>query len=125
MTQYGEARVFNARLVISAMSLSLLPNLAFAHVNAGEMHGLIHGLTHPLLGLDHLLAMIAVGLWAAQLSGKATWLVPLSFISLMTVGGSLGFHAMHIPFAETGILVSLLVLGLLIAAAIRLPMIIG
>jgi urease accessory protein len=99
----------------------LLPNLALAHSGTGG--GLMHGVLHPFTGLDHLFAMIAVGLWAAQLGGRATWLVPLTFVVVMAVGGMLGMAGISLPFAEAGIVASLLVLGVLIAAWVRLPLI--
>lgn len=101
----------------------LAPGLAFAHIGAGEASGWAHGLFHPLLGADHLCAMIAVGLWAAQMGGRALWLTPLTFVGVMVLGGVLGMNAVPLPFIEGGILMSLLVLGGLIAAAIRLPLI--
>ena len=66
--------------------------------------------------------MVAVGLWAAQLGGRALWLVPAAFVSLMTVGGALGMAGVPVPMVETGILLSVLLLGVLIAAAVRLPL---
>ena len=110
--------------LVRAASLTLLagimPTLAYAH--PGEAGGLAHGLAHPFSGLDHLCAMVAVGLWAAQLGGRAAWLVPLSFVAVMMQGGLLGMTGIVIPYAETGIIMSLLVLGLLVAAAVRLPL---
>lgn len=106
------------RLLISL--LMLVPNLAFAH--PATEGGLMHGVLHPFAGLDHLLAMIAVGLWAAQLGGRATWLVPLTFVGVMAVGGMLGMAAISLPFAEAGIVASLWILGVLIAAWVRLPL---
>lgn len=110
--------------IVRAASLTLLfgalPTLAYAH--PGEAGGLAHGMAHPFSGLDHLCAMIAVGLWAAQMGGRAAWLVPLSFVAVMALGGLLGMAAIALPFVETGIVMSLLVLGLLIAAAARLPL---
>ena len=102
---------------------TLLPTLAHAHVGTGDTHGFSHGFTHPLGGLDHLLAMIAVGLWAAQMGGRALWAVPLSFVSVMVLGGALGMAHIEIPFVEQGILISVLVLGVLIAASVRLPVV--
>lgn len=99
-----------------------LPNLAHAHIGTGHASGLMHGMTHPVSGLDHLCAMIAVGLWAAQCGGRTLWLVPLAFVSVMTVGGMLGAMGLPLPMVEQGIAASLLVLGLLIAAAVRLPL---
>jgi len=103
--------------------LLLLPSLAQAHPGMpGHAHGFTNGLAHPLTGLDHLCAMVAVGLWAAQRSGRALWLVPLVFISVMAVGGMLGMSGFQLPMAETGIVASVLILGVLITAAVRLPL---
>ena len=90
-----------------------------------NVHSFMGGFSHPLSGLDHILAMVAVGLWAAQLGGRALYLVPAAFVSVMTLGGALGMAGVPLPMVETGILVSMLVLGLLIAAAIRLPAMAG
>jgi urease accessory protein len=102
--------------------LLLLPSLAQAHPGLpGHAHGFSHGLLHPLTGLDHICAMVAVGLWAAQRGGRALWLVPATFVSVMIIGGTLGMGKVGIPYVEQGIAASVLVLGILIAAAIRLP----
>lgn len=102
--------------------LALTPFLAQAHPMHGQASGLASGLNHPFSGLDHILAMVAVGLWAAQLGGRSTWLVPAAFVSLMTVGGAMGMMGIYLPMVEAGILASVLVLGVLIAAAARLPL---
>jgi urease accessory protein len=81
--------------------------------------GLLAGVRHPLMGLDHLIAMIAVGLWAGQMGGKARWKVPCAFIVLMLVGGALGFLGTPLLFVESGVVASVFVLGLLVAAAVR------
>lgn len=101
--------------------LLLSPSLAHAHVLQGDPTGLHHGFMHPFSGLDHILAMIAVGLWASQLGGRSTWMVPASFVGVMTIGGVLGASGVQVPFVETGIIVSILFLGLLVMAAIRMP----
>lgn len=80
------------------------------------------GLTHPISGLDHILAMFAVGLWATQLGGRALWLVPLSFVLTMAVGGALGLYGIPLPYVELGIASSVLILGLLVASAWNLPL---
>jgi urease accessory protein len=109
------------RKSLYAIALFLTPAVAFAH--SGHDHsGLLAGLAHPLFGLDHLLAMLAVGLWAAQQSGAARWAVPLSFVGSMLLGGLLGFNGVQLPLLETGIAVSVLAFGLLVAVAIRLPL---
>ena len=109
------------RQSLYALALFCTPGLAFAH--AGHDHaGLLAGLAHPLLGLDHLLAMLAVGLWAAQQSGAARWALPLTFVASMLFGGLLGFAGLALPLLETGIAGSVLALGLLVAVAARLPL---
>ncbi len=106
---------------LTVLFLALTPALAHAHTGAGGTHGLSDGLLHPIHGLDHLLAMMAVGLWAAQLGGRARWAVPASFVGIMALGGVLGMAGLALPMVETGILTSVFLLGLLIAFAVRLP----
>jgi urease accessory protein len=103
----------------------LAPMLAGAHPFHGVANGFAGGFTHPLSGLDHILAMVAVGLWAAQLGGRSRWMVPAAFVSLMVAGGALGMAGIQVPAVESGIAASVLVLGLLIAGAVRLPMFAG
>lgn len=109
------------RLVFVLLTL-LLPSFAHAHIGAVGASGWVHGLSHPFSGLDHVCAMIAVGMWAAQMGGRALWRVPLAFVSVMMLGGLLGMAAIPAPFIEAWIGMSLLVLGVLIAAAARLPL---
>jgi urease accessory protein len=101
-------------------ALLLLPLPVLAHTGAGHLDGFGAGLIHPLGGLDHLLAMVAVGLWAAQMGGKALWRVPGAFVSVMLLGAVLAVAGISVPYVEQGIAVSVLVLGVLIAAAFRL-----
>lgn len=109
-------------LPISAFLLLLTATLAQAHVLPGDVRGFASGVNHPLHGLDHILAMIAVGLWAAQLGGRSRWLVPASFVGVMALGAALAMGGLRVPFVEAGILLSVLVLGLLIATAARFPL---
>ena len=111
-----------SKIILLAALFALIPTLAQAHILPGEPNSFASGFNHPLHGLDHILVMVAVGLWAAQLGGRARWLVPASFVSLMIVGGALGMAGIHLPMVEAGIMVSVLVLGIFIATAARLPM---
>jgi urease accessory protein len=106
----------------SLLALSLLvalPNLASAHILLGTNHGFRDGFLHPLTGWDHLLAMIAVGIWAAQHRGQARWLIPLSFVGVMLLGGMLGVAGVRVPGAELAIAISVLTLGGLVATMTR------
>ncbi len=112
------------KTVLSALALSVLlaPAAALAHSGpAGHSHGFADGFLHPLGGMDHLLAMIAVGLLAAHLGGRALWLVPLAFVTLMATGGAIGFAEIRIPYVELFIATSVVVLGLLVALRTNLP----
>lgn len=113
------------RWFLLVAGLLLLPVNLWAHAGheatMGGSSGFSSGLLHPWGGLDHLLAMLAVGLWAAQLRGRAIWLVPLSFLVAMAVGGWLGQAGWGVPFVEQGIAASVFLLGLAIAFAVRLP----
>lgn len=109
------------RLSVTAAILAATAAPAFAHLNPEEHGSLMAGLSHPLSGADHMLAMIAVGLWAAQIGGKARWVVPAAFVSLMALGFVLALVGAPIPFVEPGILASVIGLGLLVALAIRVP----
>ena len=111
------------KLSLLVLLAAFCPSLAHAHTGVSTTHDFLHGLAHPLTGIDHICAMIAVGLWAAQRGGRALWAVPLTFVTVMAVGGALGMAGLAIPFAEKGIVLSVLMLGVLIAASIRLPLI--
>ena len=103
----------------------LLPSYAHAHVGVGETSGFMYGLAHPAGGLDHVCAMLAVGLWAAHAGGRSVWVVPLTFIGVMALGGALLLLGLGLPFVEPGIALSVLLLGVLIAASVRLPLWLG
>ncbi len=110
-------------MALLATTVALLtPKLALAHTDVNPAHDLLHGLQHPLTGLDHVLAMFAVGLWAAQRGGRALWAVPLTFVVVMMLGGLLGMSGVSVPFVELGIVLSVIILGVLVAAAVRLPL---
>jgi urease accessory protein len=104
-------------LVIAAFGVSS----ALAHPGHPDAFGFNDGFAHPFSGIDHLLAMLAVGLWAAQNKRSALWVLPLAFPLMMVAGALLAFAGVAIPGVETGIAASVAVLGLLIAFAIRMP----
>ena len=94
---------------------------ALAHTGVGATHGLAHGFLHPLNGLDHMLAMVAVGLYAAQLGGRSLWMLPLAFVGTMLGGGLLGYAGVPMPMVEPGIALSVIAMGAAIALGVRLP----
>jgi urease accessory protein len=90
------------------------PTQALAHTQGGEATGLLSGLRHPVSGLDHILAMVAVGLWGAQLGRPALWLLPVTFPMVMAFGGMLGLMGLALPGIEIGIAVSAIILGVMV-----------
>lgn len=103
-------------------ALVVIPSLALAHPGHGDEARFLSGLTHPLLGVDHLLAMVAVGLWAALAGGRAMPVLPLAFLAAMLAGGLAGAGAAEQPVVEPVILASVIVLGAAVAVALRLPL---
>ena len=109
-----------------AVCLAALLVAAPALAHPGDPgHGIAHGFAHPLGGLDHLLAMVAVGAWAAQLGGRARWLVPAGFVGAMTLGAVAAFAGIALPLVEAGIAASVLLLGLMVALVVRMPAWVG
>jgi urease accessory protein len=107
---------------VLAAGLALFAGVAEAHPFGAPGAGFAHGFVHPLGGLDHVLAMIAVGLWAAQLGDRTLWVVPAAFVGTMVLGGVLGAVGAPLPMVEFGIAASLVVLGALVAFGSRLPL---
>jgi urease accessory protein len=103
----------------TAIGLWLLPEPAAAHIIRGAQGGFGSGFEHPLSGPDHFLAMFAVGLWGAQMGGRAVWTLPVTFPLIMVVGGVSGMLGLPLPAIEIGIALSILALGLAIALAWR------
>src|SRR5690606_28434370 len=103
------------RLIPLLAAAACLPATAWAHTGIGTAAGFGHGFLHPIGGIDHILAMVAVGLFAATLGGRALRAVPLAFMVLMAIGGAWGIAGFALPHAETGITLSVIVLGLAIA----------
>ncbi|UCG73673.1 MAG: HupE/UreJ family protein [Chromatiales bacterium] len=107
---------------LAALVLGLLPGFALAHEGASLPYGsFLAGLTHPVLGVDHFLAMVSVGIVSAQIGGRAIWTVPATFVGVMAFGGLLGWLDVGLTAIEAGIAISVLALGLAIAADKRLP----
>jgi urease accessory protein len=103
-----------------ALAIFAVPTVASAHPGH-EGAGFVHGLLHPLSGIDHILAMVAVGLFAARLGGRALWLVPASFVTAMALAGAAGMTGFALPHVEAGIALSILVLGGAIAFDMTMP----
>lgn len=107
------------------LTLTLITCLVPMAIQAHPLHvgpSFSHGLTHPFLGLDHILAMLAVGLWAVQLGKTAFWKLPATFLTSMLLGGFFGSYQISLPFLEAGILTSVILLGFLLMLAKPLPL---
>jgi urease accessory protein len=112
------------RKLLSGLTLvaaTLAPAVAFAHAGHGEHGEFIHGFMHPITGLDHILAMVTVGILAYQIGGRALWLVPATFLAIMAAGGLLGVAGVSFYFVEPGIAASVVVLGIIVALAVKPP----
>ena len=108
-------------ILIAWLFILFWPLSAWAHVESGQAGGFGSGLLHPVSGLDHVLAMVAVGLWGAQLGQPAVWVLPVAFPMMMALGGMLGLIGVPVPGIEIGIAVSAIVLGALILAEMKVP----
>lgn len=107
---------------LAAAALSLVPTLAFAHAGIdGHTHGLARGFLHPISGIDHVLAMVMVGVLARRMGGRTTWQVPASFVAMMALGGMLASSGLALPGVEVMIALSILVLGVVVVLDPRLP----
>jgi len=107
--------------IVAALAVGGLAAPALAHTGVSQTHDLAHGFLHPLGGLDHVLAMVAVGLYASQLGGRSLWLLPAAFVGAMIAGGLLGYGGVPVPMVEQGISLSVVAMGLAIAVGLRLP----
>jgi len=115
----GKNLALRCACVFSALALVATP--ALAHTTKGLGVGFVSGFTHPLTGLDHIMAMVAVGIWGTQLRKPAIWLLPVTFPLVMSVGGALGVRGVPLPGVEIGVAASAAVLGLMIVLAARPP----
>jgi len=115
----------NRLIYALALLATLWVQAAFAHVEQGEAYGLLTGFMHPISGMDHVLAMVAVGLWGAQLGAPAIWVLPVAFPLVMALGGVLGLLGVPVPGVEYGIAASAIVLGAAVAFEVRPPLVIA
>jgi len=113
--------MFRGRVLMVAIAALVAAQPAFAHEQAAAGGGLVRGMLHPLTGMDHLIAMVAVGIWGAQLGAPAIWVLPITFPLVMAVGGVLGVLQVPLPMPEVVIALSALVLGAAVAMRLRLP----
>ena len=111
-----------ASATLGSLVVLVLAPMAFAHAQQGEAAGFLTGLGHPIAGLDHVLAMVAVGLWGAQLGAPAIWLLPVAFPMVMAVGGMLGLMGVPLPGIEYGIAASAILLGAAVLFEVRPPL---
>ena len=105
-------------IVLGVMALQ---SSAFAHTTPGQAQGFVAGFLHPLSGLDHVLAMVAVGIWGVQLKRPAIWILPVAFPLVMAIGGVLGVRRVPLPGVEIGVAASAVVLGIVILLEFRPP----
>jgi len=109
--------------LVGVVSFALLASAAGAHSESGQAAGFLTGMMHPISGLDHVLAMIAVGLWGAQLGAPAIWLLPVTFPLVMAFGGLLGLLGIPLPGVEVGIAASAILLGAAVMTETKLPLV--
>lgn len=113
------------KVLVPVAAAALVASPALAHVGPGAHDSFAAGFGHPFSGLDHMLAMVAVGLWAAMLGGRALILVPAAFVGVMMLGFIAGAAGVPLPFVEPAILASVVVLGLLVALALPMSALAG
>jgi urease accessory protein len=108
-------------LAVLALALQF-SQVADAHIRKGEASGFLSGVRHPISGLDHVLAMIAVGLWGAQLGAPAIWVLPVAFPMVMALGGMMGLLGIPLPGTEYGIAASMILLGGVVLFELKPPL---
>ena len=117
--EFGREAILRAAAVAA---VAVLPSLALAHAREGVAGGFFTGFRHPISGWDHVLAMISVGVWGAQLGAPAMWLLPVAFPMVMALGGTMGLLGIPLPGTELGIALSAVVLGVMVLAEARPPL---
>lgn len=104
---------------------AVLVSPALAHTGVGQTNSFISGMAHPLYGADHILAMVAVGLWGVVAGGRAIWAWPAAFVAMMLAGFAAATFGLQMPFVEPAILSSVIIFGLLVALAVKAPVSLG
>lgn len=117
-------RIYSFAVIIVA-TCCLFPTFASAHIEQGQATGFFTGIEHPWSGLDHILAMIAVGLWGAQLGNPAMWVLPITFPMVMSIGAMMGLLGIPVPGIEIGIAVSAILLGAMVLMEVRPKLVIA
>jgi urease accessory protein len=117
----GSSTTYDVRRV-ALLLLALAPTIALAHEETSQAAGFLSGLAHPVSGFDHVVAMVAVGLWGAVLGAPAIWVLPIAFPLVMALGGLMGLLGFPLPGVEIGIAASAVVLGAMVLADIKLPL---
>ncbi len=115
-------RILVSRWAAPLFAMAFWAQSAQAHINKGEAIGFLSGVRHPVSGLDHVLAMIAVGLWGAQLGAPAIWVLPVAFPMVMALGGMMGLLGIPLPGVEYGIAASMILLGAAVLLELRPPL---
>jgi urease accessory protein len=110
-------------LILATTLAITMTSSAFAHVGVGSHESLAQGMTHPVTGLDHFLAMVTVGFIGARGGKRAMWVLPLVFLAMMALGSMVGFQGATLPQLESGIAASVVVLGILLAFNVRMPIV--
>ncbi len=113
----------SALALSAALAASTVSTAAFAHTGITATAGFAAGFAHPIGGLDHILAMVGVGLFAWMLKGRALWLVPASFVAVVALGGVLGMYQVPVPMVELGIALSIVVIGALVVLGKSIPVV--
>jgi urease accessory protein len=112
-------------ILICTALIGTLVSPALAHIGVGQTDSFASGILHPLQGTDHVLAMLAVGLWGVLAGGRAIWVWPMAFVPTMLAGFAAATLGLQVPFVEPAIWSSIIILGLLVALAIKAPIWLG
>ncbi len=125
MTTRGRFGLFARDVLTAAVLVLAAAGPAMAHPQQGQAQGFLTGVRHPVSGLDHVLAMICVGMWGAQLGQPAIWLLPVTFPMVMAFGGFLGLVGIPLPGVEVAVSLSAVILGVMVARTAKPPLVVA